>query len=177
MLAADISLKGDITLAASGQGGNVAYVSDFKYYPDTADTSKYLEFHVKSLNNGDHSGTVELKYVGYKTGELVIPETVTTEVVGQAWTFTVVGIGEKAMDQWEEGYTRTTPLTVNCAVAESAFHRSAFDLYYWDLDSSKLFTQYQDSGKKDLYGNIIYNATVSASGASTGGCGGGVAAV
>ena len=103
MLAADISLKGDITLAATG--GNVVFVSDFKYYPATADTSKYLEFHVISLNNDNHSGTVELKYVGYNvgryaTGTLDIPETVTTKVVGQDWTFTVVGIGEKAMDQY-----------------------------------------------------------------------------
>ena len=108
MLDADASLRGDITLAASGQGGTVAYVSDFKYYPDANDTSKYMEFHVLSLDNDNKGGTVELKYVSYANNAdktLIIPEEVTTKVVGEDWTFTVIGIGKSAMNQWQSGYT------------------------------------------------------------------------
>ena len=87
MLSAGIDLAGDITL--KGPGGTVAYVSDFKVYPDANDTSKYLAFHVINLDSAEKKGTVELKYVSYSSGgTLTIPETVTTKVAGEDWTFT-----------------------------------------------------------------------------------------
>lgn len=104
MLSAGIDLAGDITL--KGPGGTVAYVSDFKVYPDANDTSKYLAFHVINLDSAEKKGTVELKYVSYSSGgTLTIPETVTTKVAGEDWTFTVIGIGKSALDQWQSGYT------------------------------------------------------------------------
>lgn len=104
MLSAGIDLAGDITL--KGPGGTVAYVSDFKVYPDANDTSKYLAFHVINLDSAEKKGTVELKYVSYSSGgTLTIPETVTTKVAGEDWIFTVIGIGKSALDQWQSGYT------------------------------------------------------------------------
>lgn len=104
MLSAGIDLAGDITL--KGPGGTVAYVSDFKVYPDANDTSKYLAFHVINLDSAEKKGTVELKYVSYSSGgTLTIPETVTTKVAGEDWTFTVIGIGKSALDQWQSDYT------------------------------------------------------------------------
>ena len=104
MLSAGTSKSGDITLAGWGEAEpEVASVPDFKVYVNgtTAESSspQYLEYRVTEFDNATRSGKVELKYVGWnKSGaELVIPETVTTQVLGKDWTFTVVGIGENAI--------------------------------------------------------------------------------
>lgn len=123
MLSAGIDLAGDITL--KGPGGTVAYVSDFKVYPDANDTSKYLAFHVINLDSAEKKGTVELKYVSYSSGgTLTIPETVTTKVAGEDWTFTVIGIGKSALDQWQSGYTSGS---YNFAAVEYGVSQEQYD--------------------------------------------------
>lgn len=121
MLSAGIDLAGDITL--KGPGGTVAYISDFKVYPDANDTSEYLAFHVINLDNAEKKGTVELKYVSYSSGgTLTIPETVTTKVAGEDWTFTV--IGKSALDQWQSGYTSGS---YNFAAVEYGVSQEQYD--------------------------------------------------
>lgn len=123
MLSAGIDLAGDITL--KGPGGTVAYVSDFKVYPDANDTSKYLAFHVINLDSAEKKGTVELKYVSYSSGgTLTIPETVTTKVAGEDWTFTVIGIGKSALDQWQSDYTSGS---YNFAAVEYGVSQEQYD--------------------------------------------------
>lgn len=123
MLSAGIDLAGDITL--KGPGGTVAYISDFKVYPDANDTSEYLAFHVINLDNAEKKGTVELKYVSYSSGgTLTIPETVTTKVAGEDWTFTVIGIGKSALDQWQSGYTSGS---YNFAAVEYGVSQEQYD--------------------------------------------------
>lgn len=123
MLSAGIDLAGDITL--KGPGGTVAYVSDFKVYPDANDTSKYLAFHVINLDSAEKKGTVELKYVSYSSGgTLTIPETVTTKVAGEDWIFTVIGIGKSALDQWQSGYTSGS---YNFAAVEYGVSQEQYD--------------------------------------------------
>ena len=123
MLSAGIDLAGDITL--KGPGGTVAYVSDFKVYPDANDTSEYLAFHVINLDSAEKKGTVELKYVSYSSGgTLTIPETVTTKVAGEDWTFTVIGIGKSALDQWQSGYTSGS---YNFAAVEYGVSQEQYD--------------------------------------------------
>ena len=123
MLSAGIDLAGDITL--KGPGGTVAYVSDFKVYPGANDTSKYLAFHVINLDSAEKKGTVELKYVSYSSGgTLTIPETVTTKVAGEDWTFTVIGIGKSALDQWQSGYTSGS---YNFAAVEYGVSQEQYD--------------------------------------------------
>ena len=123
MLSAGIDLAGDITL--KGPGGTVAYVSDFKVYPDANDTSKYLAFHVINLDSAEKKGTVELKYVSYSSGgTLTIPETVTTKVAGEDWTFTVIGIGKSALYQWQSGYTSGS---YNFAAVEYGVSQEQYD--------------------------------------------------
>lgn len=104
MLAADLDKKGNITVSTWGESEPVvASIPDFKVYVNgtTADSDypKYMEYHVVSFDNATKSGKVELKYVGWNKegGTLDIPETVTTQVLGKDWTFTVVGIGKNAM--------------------------------------------------------------------------------
>ena len=121
MLSAGIDLAGDITL--KGPGGTVAYISDFKVYPDANDTSEYLAFHVINLDSAEKKGTVELKYVSYSSGgTLTIPETVTTKVAGEDWTFTV--IGKSALDQWQSGYTSGS---YNFAAVEYGVSQEQYD--------------------------------------------------
>lgn len=123
MLSAGIDLAGDITL--KGPGGTVAYISDFKAYPDANDTSEYLAFHVINLDSAEKKGTVELKYVSYSSGgTLTIPETVTTKVAGEDWTFTVIGIGKSALDQWQSGYTSGS---YNFAAVEYGVSQEQYD--------------------------------------------------
>lgn len=123
MLSAGIDLAGDITL--KGPGGTVAYISDFKVYPGANDTSKYLAFHVINLDSAEKKGTVELKYVSYSSGgTLTIPETVTTKVAGEDWTFTVIGIGKSALDQWQSGYTSGS---YNFAAVEYGVSQEQYD--------------------------------------------------
>ncbi len=123
MLSAGIDLAGDITL--KGPGGTVAYISDFKVYPDANDTSEYLAFHVINLDSVEKKGTVELKYVSYSSGgTLTIPETVTTKVAGEDWTFTVIGIGKSALDQWQSGYTSGS---YNFAAVEYGVSQEQYD--------------------------------------------------
>lgn len=123
MLSAGIDLAGDITL--KGPGGTVAYVSDFKVYPGANDTSEYLAFHVINLDSAEKKGTVELKYVSYSSGgTLTIPETVTTKVAGEDWTFTVIGIGKSALDQWQSGYTSGS---YNFAAVEYGVSQEQYD--------------------------------------------------
>lgn len=123
MLSAGIDLAGDITL--KGPGGTVAYISDFKVYPDANDTSEYLAFHVINLDSAEKKGTVELKYVSYSSGgTLTIPETVTTKVAGEDWTFTVIGIGKSALDQWQSGYTSGS---YNFAAVEYGVSQEQYD--------------------------------------------------
>lgn len=123
MLSAGIDLAGDITL--KGPGGTVAYVSDFKVYPGANDTSKYLAFHVINLDSAEKKGTVELKYVSYSSGgTLTIPETVTTKVAGEDWTFTVIGIGKSALDQWQSDYTSGS---YNFAAVEYGVSQEQYD--------------------------------------------------
>ncbi len=121
MLSAGIDLAGDITL--KGPGGTVAYISDFKVYPDANDTSEYLAFHVINLDSAEKKGAVELKYVSYSSGgTLTIPETVTTKVAGEDWTFTV--IGKSALDQWQSGYTSGS---YNFAAVEYGVSQEQYD--------------------------------------------------
>lgn len=123
MLSAGIDLAGDITM--KGPGGTVAYISDFKVYPDANDTSEYLAFHVINLDSAEKKGTVELKYVSYSSGgTLTIPETVTTKVAGEDWTFTVIGIGKSALDQWQSGYTSGS---YNFAAVEYGVSQEQYD--------------------------------------------------
>ena len=123
MLSAGIDLAGDITL--KGPGGTVAYISDFKVYPDANDTSEYLAFHVINLDSAEKKGTVELKYVSYSSGgTLTIPETVTTKVAGEDWIFTVIGIGKSALDQWQSGYTSGS---YNFAAVEYGVSQEQYD--------------------------------------------------
>ena len=123
MLSAGIDLAGDITL--KGPGGTVAYISDFKVYPDANDTSEYLAFHVINLDSAEKKGTVELKYVSYSSGgTLTIPETVTTKVAGEDWTFTVIGIGKSALDQWQSDYTSGS---YNFAAVEYGVSQEQYD--------------------------------------------------
>lgn len=123
MLSAGIDLAGDITL--KGPGGTVAYISDFKVYPDANDTSEYLAFHVINLDSAEKKGTVELKYVSYSSGgTLTIPETVTTKVAGEDWTFTVIGIGKSALYQWQSGYTSGS---YNFAAVEYGVSQEQYD--------------------------------------------------
>lgn len=123
MLSAGIDLAGDITL--KGPGGTVAYVSDFKVYPGANDTSEYLAFHVINLDSAEKKGTVELKYVSYSSGgTLTIPETVTTKVAGEDWTFTVIGIGKSALYQWQSGYTSGS---YNFAAVEYGVSQEQYD--------------------------------------------------
>ena len=123
MLSAGIDLAGDITL--KGPGGTVAYVSDFKVYPDANDTSEYLAFHVINLDSAEKKGTVELKYVSYSSGgALTIPETVTTKVAGEDWSFTVIGIGKSALYQWQSGYTSGS---YNFAAVEYGVSQEQYD--------------------------------------------------
>lgn len=123
MLSAGIDLAGDITM--KGPGGTVAYISDFKVYPDANDTSEYLAFHVINLDSAEKKGTVELKYVSYSSGgTLTIPETVTTKVAGEDWTFTVIGIGKSALDQWQSDYTSGS---YNFAAVEYGVSQEQYD--------------------------------------------------
>lgn len=123
MLSAGIDLAGDITL--KDPGGTVAYISDFKVYPDANDTSEYLAFHVINLDSAEKKGTVELKYVSYSSGgTLTIPETVTTKVAGEDWTFTVIGIGKSALYQWQSGYTSGS---YNFAAVEYGVSQEQYD--------------------------------------------------
>lgn len=123
MLSAGIDLAGDITL--KGPGGTVAYISDFKVYPDANDTSEYLAFHVINLDSAEKKGTVELKYVSYSSGgTLTILETVTTKVAGEDWTFTVIGIGKSALYQWQSGYTSGS---YNFAAVEYGVSQEQYD--------------------------------------------------
>lgn len=123
MLSAGIDLAGDITL--KGPGGTVAYISDFKVYPDANDTSEYLAFHVINLDSAEKKGTVELKYVSYSSGgTLTIPETVTTKVAGEDWTFTVIGIGKSALYQCQSGYTSGS---YNFAAVEYGVSQEQYD--------------------------------------------------
>lgn len=123
MLSAGINLAGDITL--KGPGGTVAYISDFKVYPDANDTSEYLAFHVINLDSAEKKGAVELKYVSYSSGgTLTIPETVTTKVAGEDWTFTVIGIGKSALYQWQSGYTSGS---YNFAAVEYGVSQEQYD--------------------------------------------------
>lgn len=123
MLSAGIDLAGDITL--KGPGGTVAYISDFKVYPDANDTSEYLAFHVINLDSAEKKGTVELKYVSYSSGgTLTIPETGTTKVAGEDWTFTVIGIGKSALYQWQSGYTSGS---YNFAAVEYGVSQEQYD--------------------------------------------------
>ena len=123
MLSAGIDLAGDITL--KGPGGTVAYISDFKVYPDANDTSEYLAFHVINLDSAEKKGAVELKYVSYSSGgTLTIPETVTTKVAGEDWTFTVIGIGKSALYQWQSGYTSGS---YNFAAVEYGVSQEQYD--------------------------------------------------
>lgn len=104
MMNAGVTLAGDITIAADGEEDpEVAAIPDFKIYVEgttaESDFPKYMEYHVTEFDNATKSGKVELKFVGYNGPNLTltIPETVTTQVLGKDWTFTVVGIGENAM--------------------------------------------------------------------------------
>ena len=106
MLNADTAKKGDITLSTWGEADPiVAHIPDFKVYLEGS-TTKYIEYHVTSFDNATKTGKVEVKYVGYNSngGTLDIPETVTTNVVGKPWTFTVTGIGKNAMYSYEMDY-------------------------------------------------------------------------
>ncbi len=108
MLSAGIDKAGDITLCdATGIG----YIADFKEYVNgttsSSYTPQYMEYHVVSLDSAKKSGTVELKYVGWNSAytPLEIPSQVTKSVAGEDWTFTVVGIGENAMEQYKSTYS------------------------------------------------------------------------
>lgn len=88
MLAANVSSAGDMELREQDGGASFSYFT----------TAENMEYRVLTMPNGDTSGTAELKYVGKNdSGALEIPETVTHTRGGQDYTFTVVGIGEKAM--------------------------------------------------------------------------------
>lgn len=88
MLAASVSSAGDMELREQDGGASFSYFT----------TAENMEYRVLTMPNGDTNGTAELKYVGKNDSDaLEIPETVTHTRGGQDYTFTVVGIGEKAM--------------------------------------------------------------------------------
>ena len=108
VLSAGTTKAGNITVTTWGEADPIVVsIPDFKIYVNgtTADSDypKYMEYHVVSFDNATKSGTVELKYVGWNKdgGTLDIPETVTTQVIGKDWTFTVAGIGKNAMFSYE----------------------------------------------------------------------------
>ena len=83
-----------VTIVGYGEDGEdpvIGTVPDF--------TQDSIEYHVTKFDNTAATGEVEVKYVAKNTGVLTIPETVTKAVNGKEFTFTVTGIGEKAMDQ------------------------------------------------------------------------------
>ena len=55
---------------------------------------------------------------------LTIPETVTTKVAGEDWTFTVIGIGKSALNQWQSGYTSGS---YNFAAVEYGVSQEQYD--------------------------------------------------
>lgn len=55
---------------------------------------------------------------------LTIPETVTTKVAGEDWTFTVIGIGKSALYQWQSGYTSGS---YNFAAVEYGVSQEQYD--------------------------------------------------
>lgn len=69
-------------------------------------------------------------------------------------------------------YGTNAALKVDCAVQESSFSRSPFDVYPYDLADTALFSRYEAAGKDDN-GDIIYKVWL-ADGADfdSGGCGG-----
>ena len=88
------AIANDVTIVGYGEDGEdpvIGTVPDF--------TQDSIEYHVTKFDNTAATGEVEVKYVAKNTGVLTIPETVTKNVNGKEFTFTVTGIGEKAMDQ------------------------------------------------------------------------------
>lgn len=55
---------------------------------------------------------------------LTIPEIVTTKVAGEDWTFTVIGIGKGALNQWQSGYTSGS---YNFAAVEYGVSQEQYD--------------------------------------------------
>ncbi len=88
------AIANDVTIVGYGEDGEdpvIGTVPDF--------TTDSIEYHVTKFDNTAATGEVEVKYVAKNTGVLTIPETVTKDVNGKGFTFTVTGIGAKAMDQ------------------------------------------------------------------------------
>lgn len=88
------AIANDVTIVGYGEDGEdpvIGTVPDF--------TMDSIEYHVTKFDNTAATGEVEVKYVAKNTGVLTIPETVTKDVNGKGFTFTVTGIGAKAMDQ------------------------------------------------------------------------------
>lgn len=88
------AIANDVTIVGYGEDGEdpvIGTVPDF--------TQDSIEYHVTKFDNTAATGEVEVKYVAKNTGVLTIPETVTKAVNGKEFTFTVTGIGAKAMDQ------------------------------------------------------------------------------
>ena len=88
------AIANDVTIVGYGEDGEdpvIGTVPDF--------TQDSIEYHVTKFDNTAATGEVEVKYVAKNTGVLTIPETVTKDVNGKGFTFTVTGIGAKAMDQ------------------------------------------------------------------------------
>lgn len=88
------AIANDVTIVGYGEDGEdpvIGTVPDF--------TQDSIEYHVTKFDNTAATGEVEVKYVAKNTGVLTIPETVTKDVNGKTFTFTVTGIGAKAMDQ------------------------------------------------------------------------------
>ncbi len=88
------AIANDVTIVGYGEDGEdpvIGTVPDF--------TTDSIEYHVTKFDNTAVTGEVEVKYVAKNTGVLTIPETVTKDVNGKGFTFTVTGIGAKAMDQ------------------------------------------------------------------------------
>ena len=95
------AIANDVTIVGYGEDGEdpvIGAIPDFKVYDDDS-AEKYIEYHVTKFDNTAATGEVEVKYVAKNTGVLTIPETVTKDVNGKGFTFTVTGIGAKAMDQ------------------------------------------------------------------------------
>lgn len=87
------AIANDVTIVGYGEDGETVITS----VPDF--TVDDIEYRATKFDSATGTGEVEVKYVAKNTGVLTIPETVTKNVNGKEFTFTVTGIGEKAMDQ------------------------------------------------------------------------------
>lgn len=71
-----------------------------------------------------------------------------------------VSLGHNIVKTGAVAFSETEGLVVKCAADESAFTRSPFDNYAFDLDNKKLFLKYENTGENDLNGYPIYKVWI-----------------